>query len=173
MSDICLLFILIFQSISCRHIMLSSCLPTQIYILLLCRRISSLQNRSLISSAVVLMDTMKFIYDCFNFLNNWSTLHNIPMFNISLWGFIIFTMYVSPMKNTFWIWCVTEWTMCESLAQLNSGMSFCTYTMAYYVCHVHVLYIWHIYLRINCYWLIPFITCYYDHVQNITTVYNW
>ena len=31
MSDMCLLFILIFQSISCRNIMLSSCSPVQIY----------------------------------------------------------------------------------------------------------------------------------------------
>ena len=173
MSDTCLLFILIFQSISCRHIMLSSCLPTQIHILLLCRRISHLQNRSLISSAVVLMDTMKFTYDYYNFLNNWSTLHYIPMFNISLWGFIILTMYVSHMKNILLMWCVTECTMFESFAQLNSSMSFCTYTMTYYVCHVHVLYIWDIYQSINCYWLIPFITCYYGDFQNITTVYNW
>ena len=84
MSDICLLFFLIFQSISCRNIMLSSCLPAQIYILQLCRRISSLQNRSLISRAVVLMDTIEFTYDCCHFLNNWSTLHYIPILNISL-----------------------------------------------------------------------------------------
>ena len=71
MRDICLLFI--FQSISCRHIMLSSCSPVQIYILLLSRKISSLQNRSLIYSAVVLMDTIEFMYDSYNFLNNWST----------------------------------------------------------------------------------------------------
>ena len=103
MSDICLLFILIFQSISCRHIMLSSCSPAQIYILLLCRRISSLQNRSLISSAVVLMDIIEFTYDSYNFLNNWSTLHYIPIFNISLSGFIIFTMYLSHIKYIFLI----------------------------------------------------------------------
>ena len=125
------------------------------------------------SSAVVLMDTMKFTYDCYNFLNNWSTLHYIPIFNISLWGFIKFTMYVSDMEYIFLIWCVTECPMFESFAQLDSSMSFCTYTMTYYVCHLHVLYIWDIYLSINCYWLIPFTTCYYGHFQNITTVYNW
>ena len=37
----CLLFILIFQSISRRNIMLSSCSPVQIYILLLCQRTST------------------------------------------------------------------------------------------------------------------------------------
>ena len=73
----------------------------------------------------------------------------------------------------FLIWCVTECTMCESFAQLNSSISFCTYTMTYYVCHVHVVYIWDIYLSINCYRLLEFITCYYGHVQNITTAYNW
>ena len=35
--DMCLSFIWIFQSISCRNMMLSSCSPVQIYILLLCQ----------------------------------------------------------------------------------------------------------------------------------------
>ena len=95
MRDICLLFILIFQSILCRHIMLSSCSPVQIYILLLSRKFSSLQNRSSIYSAVVLMDTIEFMYDSYNFLHNWSTLHYICIFNISLSGCIIFTIYLS------------------------------------------------------------------------------
>ena len=173
MSDICLLLISIFQSISCRNIMLSSCSPAQIYTLLLSRKISSLQNRSLIYSAVVLMDTIEFMYDSYNFLNNWSTLHYIPIFNISLSGFIIFTVYLSHLKYIFFIWCVTACPMFESFAQLNSSMWFCTSTMTYYVCHLHVLYIWDIYLSIYCYWLIPCTTCYCCHFQNMTTVYNW
>ena len=44
----------------------------------------SLQNRCLISSAVVLMDTIEFTYDSYNFLNNWSSLHYIPIFYIAL-----------------------------------------------------------------------------------------
>ena len=150
MSDICLLFILIFQSISCRHIMLSSCLPTQIYILLLCRRISSLQNRSLISNAVVLMDTMKFTYDCYNFLNNWSTLHYIPMFNISLWGFIIFTMYVSHMYKLgrifFWYDVLLN-ALCVNLLHnwilVSHFVHILWHTMyVMYMCYIYDTYTW-------------------------------
>ena len=115
----------------------------------------------------------EFTYDFYSFLNNWSTLHYISIFNISLSGFIIFTVYLSHIEYILLIWCVTECTMCESFAQINSSMSFCTYTMMYYVCHLHVIYISDIYLSINCYWLKQFTTCYFCHFQNITTVYNW
>ena len=74
--------------------------------------------------------------------------------------FIIFTVYLSHIEYIFLIWCI-NW-MCESFAQINSSMSFCTYTMMYYVCFLHLsIYISDIYLSINCYWLKQFSTCYY------------
>ena len=49
------------------------------------------------------MDTIAFTYDSYNFLNNWSTLHYIPIFNISLSGFIIFIVYLFHIKYIFLI----------------------------------------------------------------------
>ena len=55
------------------------------------------------------------------------------------------------MKYMFFIKCIIACSMCESCAQLDYSILFCTYTMTYYVCHLHVLYIAYIYLSIYCY----------------------
>ena len=45
------------------------------------------------------------------------------------------------MTYIFFISCIIAYCMCESCAQVDSSVLFCTYTMTYYVCHLHVLYI--------------------------------
>ena len=44
------------------------------------------------------MDTIEFTYDSYSFLNNCSTLYYISIFNISLYVFIIFKVYLSHIK---------------------------------------------------------------------------
>ena len=88
------------------------------------------------------------MYDYYNILLNLSTLHYIPMFNIYLSCFIIFIVFLSHIKDMFFIHCIIARYMCERCAQLDYNILFCTYIMTYYVCYLHVLYIADIYLSI-------------------------
>ena len=171
MSDICLLFILIFQSISCRNIMLSSCSPAQIYILLLCRRTSTFQKIFHIKCSTYAYNRVHFWFLQFPEQLLYPALH--IYFQYTLDVFIIFKVYLSLIEYIFLISCVTEFLCLNLLHKSTLVCHTCTYTMTYNVCHLHLIYIWDIYLSMNCYCLIHFTTCYYCHSQNYTTVHNW
>ena len=172
MSDIFLLFILTFQSISCRNIMLSSCSPAQIYILLLCRRPCTLPK----------MLNMKYCSTyAYNWVNFWflqfpeqfpyPALH--IYFQHYAWHLYYFqSVFISHWVHLFDIIC----------HQMPYVLIFCTNQLKYsivvhipwhIICHLHLWYIWNIYLCMNCNWLIHFTTCYYCHSQNNATVHNW
>ena len=100
------------------------------------------------------MHTIEFTSDSYNFLNNSSTLHDTSMFNITLDVFIIFKVYLSLIEYIFWYHMLLN-ALCLHLLH-NSALvcDSCTYTMTYNVYHLHLVYIWDIYLSMNCYWLI-------------------
>ena len=90
------------------------------------------------------------------------------------WYFYYFqSVFISHWVHLFDIICY--WMTYVFIFCTNQSLVFDsnTYTMTYNICHLHLWYIWDIYLHMNCYWLIHFITCYYCHSQNNATVYNW
>ena len=68
-------------------------------------------QRSLMWNAVVLMHKIDFTSDSYNFLDNFSTLYYISIFNIMLDIFIIFKVYFSLIEYICLISYVTECPM--------------------------------------------------------------
>ena len=170
----CLLFILIFQSISCKNIILSSCSPVQIYILFI-----MLKNFQLFQKMFHVKCCSTYVYNWVHFLIraiSWTIA--LPcstyLFQHYPWCFYYFQIvFISYWVHLFDIIFYLMLYVCIFFTNQLQYVHTCTYTMMYSVCHLHCIYIWDIYLSMNFYWLIHFTICYYCHSQNNTTVHNW
>ena len=141
----CLSFIWIFQSISCRNMMLSSCSPVQIYILLLCQTTWSLWQIFHVkySSAYAynwvylwfLQFPKKFLYPII-----------LYVFSILPFMILLFSKYINFLLSTFFSYRILFHALCLYLFhKLTSVYHTCTYTMMYCGCHLHQIYIFEIY----------------------------
>ena len=171
----CLSFIWIFQSISCRNMMLPSCWPIQIYILLLCQ-----------TTWYFLTDVSCEVFSgyAYNWVHLWFLQfpkkivlpYNMYVFSILPFMFLWFLTYINLLLSTFFSYHILFHALCLYLLHKSTPVYHtCTYTVMYCVCHLHkiYIYIWDIYICINFYCAIHFTSYSYCHPKNHTRVHQW